>query len=303
VEFTHKRRRAQSGPAGAWTYDLIGNRLTETRDGVLDDYDYEPGASGNTPILDVVDLDTTGLGGQRDYTFGLAGHLGAPLLATDATGNDLWAGPLEPFGKDFFQQAQSSDVFLRLPGQWDDPLWQNPTAGVGIYYNVHRWYEAGTGRYARPDPLPLKPAPLPYVHTASRPTFFTDTLGLAPIHNGSPYPVPYKPEDDDEFRLCLPGEDCDADGVYPLTCLDFPVKIVGGCNGKIGADGRIRIYCPFFNPDAPGLKRKFPRFGQRIIGGRTSRDFHNENGDWPVPNGAPFCGCKPPPGSQLPPVP
>jgi RHS repeat-associated protein len=294
------------GPWGdrSWTYDSIGNRLTETRDGVLDEYDYEPGASGNTPILDVVDLDTTGLGGQRDYTFGLAGHLesvvigagasqvdfttddegrlsevsrsyeiegdpvsdtaklfydgrsflcraenelsedieyvepvyssegllhgltrvnfvvineegdteprttdfslfyfagrpvaqvkeldgasewmflttdhlGAPLLATDATGNDLWAGPFEPFGRDFFQQAQSSDVFLRLPGQWDDPLWQNPTAGVGIFYNVHRWYEYGTGRYGRSDPI--EASPNGYAYVDARPQFFTDPLGL-----------------------------------------------------------------------------------------------------------------------------
>jgi uncharacterized protein RhaS with RHS repeats len=27
--------------------------------------------------------------------------------------------------------------------------------GRGVYYNVHRWYERGTGRYTRPDPIGL----------------------------------------------------------------------------------------------------------------------------------------------------
>jgi len=60
----------------AWTYDAIGNRLTETRDaGTLqtDTYIYAPNAAtGNTPILDQV---TLGVGGTRDYTWGAAGHL------------------------------------------------------------------------------------------------------------------------------------------------------------------------------------------------------------------------------------
>jgi RHS repeat-associated protein len=299
------------GPWGEriWTYDSIGNRLSETRDAVLDEYAYVAGTSGNSPILDIVDLDTTGLGGQREYSFGLAGHLetvvigsgasqidfttgddgrlsevarsfeiesepqsdaatfaydgrsflcrvenvlagsedveyvepvyssegllhgltrvefvpvgeegeteerttdfsifyfagrpvaqvkeldsttewmflttdhlGTPLLATNLSGDDHWAGPFEPFGKDYFQQAQSSDVLLRLPGQWDDPIWQNPTAGAGIYYNVHRWYEYGAGRYLRPDPLGIDGGDSRlYGYARLNPLSFIDTSGL-----------------------------------------------------------------------------------------------------------------------------
>ncbi|MDY7095208.1 MAG: RHS repeat-associated core domain-containing protein, partial [Acidobacteriota bacterium] len=66
---------AGEGPWGdlAWTYDRIGNRLAETRDGVTDTYAYQPnGASGNTAILDTI---TLGVTGTKIYTYGPAGHL------------------------------------------------------------------------------------------------------------------------------------------------------------------------------------------------------------------------------------
>ncbi|MGD2071848.1 MAG: RHS domain-containing protein, partial [Gemmatimonadota bacterium] len=68
-----------SGPwpeALSWTYDQIGNRLTETRDAgtpETDTYTYLTNSTtGNTPILDQV---TLAVGGTRDYTWGAAGHL------------------------------------------------------------------------------------------------------------------------------------------------------------------------------------------------------------------------------------
>jgi len=59
----------------AWTYDRIGNRRTESRDGgaTMDGYLYTAnGVAGNTPILDQI---TLAVGGTRDYTWGAAGHL------------------------------------------------------------------------------------------------------------------------------------------------------------------------------------------------------------------------------------
>jgi len=63
------------GPWGslAWTYDRIGNRLSEIRDGVTDTYTYLTNTGGgNTAILDQI---TLGVGGTRDYQFGAAGQL------------------------------------------------------------------------------------------------------------------------------------------------------------------------------------------------------------------------------------
>ncbi len=65
------------GPWGTldWTYDKIGNRLSESRDGgaTADGYVYATNAaSGDTPILDLVNLAVTG---TRDYTWDAAGNL------------------------------------------------------------------------------------------------------------------------------------------------------------------------------------------------------------------------------------
>jgi len=195
------------------------------------------------PVARVKELD-----GASEWMFLTTDHLGAPLLATDATGNDLWAGPFEPFGKDFFQQAQSSDVFLRLPGQWDDPLWQNPTAGVGIYYNVHRWYEHGTGRYGRSDPAHADllvaaivaatsgqrgSLPAVFGYAQQQPTLTTDPLGLASCegnwrlwssrHFGGappfiPRPSPQGPGGDPPKPPVIPGGRRPSPGFAPWTC-------------------------------------------------------------------------------------
>ncbi len=62
------------GPWGtrAWTYDKIGNRLTEDQSGTVDTYSYTSNGSGNTPLLASISL---GTGGTRNFTYGPAGHM------------------------------------------------------------------------------------------------------------------------------------------------------------------------------------------------------------------------------------
>ncbi|REK06915.1 MAG: RHS repeat protein [Acidobacteria bacterium] len=96
-------------------------------------------------------------GGSSEWTYLTTDHLGTPLLATTESGVERWSGPLEPFGADALRDgpegALESGLRLRLPGQWEDEVWQSATLGADVYYNVHRWYEMGTGRYGRVDPL------------------------------------------------------------------------------------------------------------------------------------------------------
>src|SRR5690606_20811009 len=56
------------GPWGdlTWTYDRIGNRLTQTRNSATDTYSYLPSGSGNTPLLDAIALSGSG---SADYTW------------------------------------------------------------------------------------------------------------------------------------------------------------------------------------------------------------------------------------------
>lgn len=90
------------------------------------------------------------------WTFLTTDHLGTPVMASDEAGQTLWQGGFEPFGRDY-ADARGAGIFLRLPGQWWDPVWEDAALGADVYYNVHRWYEYGTGRYTRVDPSGLLP--------------------------------------------------------------------------------------------------------------------------------------------------
>ncbi len=107
-------------------------------------------------------------------------HLGTPIAATSTTGALLWCGGFEPFGRDFTTpSAQESGVFLRLPGQWFDAAWEESSLGAEVYYNVHRWYEQGPGRYTRTDPAGLLRSNLRlFGYAAQNPLRFADPNGL-----------------------------------------------------------------------------------------------------------------------------
>jgi RHS repeat-associated protein len=148
-------------------------------------------------------------GGPDTLLYLTTDHLGTPIQATDAAGSVVWEGGLDSFGTPFlFPTArppregedpeeppeggdpstavtatmESAGIFLRFPGQWDDPSFRSHGLRGGLYYNVHRWYDARTGRYTRPDPAgPIEQGRMPenpYGYAVSNPLFYTDPLGL-----------------------------------------------------------------------------------------------------------------------------
>ena len=282
---------AATGPWGtqSWTYDKIGNRLTETDNGATDTYSYTAnGTGGNTARLSTIDLATFG---TRSYTYTAAGHvedvtaganvvdftwddagrlaasdrstntaaflydgrgflrqggeaagpgtvfptydssgllhclqrqiptgttdyhvfylagrpvgqvalesgqperwwyfttdhLGTPVVGTDGNQDELWVNRFDPFGEDPFAGtpggASEQEIFLRFPGQWDDPVWREAMMGAEGYQNVWRWYETGIGRFSRTDPLGLF-RPNLYAYATTNPITFLDPLGLREI--------------------------------------------------------------------------------------------------------------------------
>jgi len=138
-----------------------------------------------------------GKGGGGGLTFLATDHLGSPACALAGDGSVTWSGGFEPFGRDWQhgtpEGALASGLFLRLPGQWDHPYWHRDLRsegfGADLFYNVHRWYEAGTGRYVSADPLKRNLAgigvgirsfaDLPeYGYSFANPLRFADPLGL-----------------------------------------------------------------------------------------------------------------------------
>jgi hypothetical protein len=171
-----------------WTCDKIGNRLAETRNGATDSYQYQLNAgSGNTPILDLINLAVTG---TRDYTWGPAGHLeevaaGANVLdfGADAEGrlsgvDRTAAGAAAGFaydGRSFLQTAQET---------------------IGGTSSVEPIYDsAGLVRALRRQPSPSEPVELVFfLYLAGRPVAQLTISGsgaetwayLTPDHLGTP---------------------------------------------------------------------------------------------------------------------
>jgi RHS repeat-associated protein len=112
-------------------------------------------------------------------------HLGTPVLATDEAALEVWSGGFEPFGEDY-AGAGAAGVFLRFPGQWVDGVWEEASLGARVFYNLHRWYETGTGRYTRPDPLGRRGDPNPYAYGRSNPLAGKDPFGLFRIKGPAP---------------------------------------------------------------------------------------------------------------------
>jgi RHS repeat-associated protein len=115
-----------------WSYDKIGNRLTQVRNGLApgDLYTYLPNAAtptpGNTATLDRIDL---AVGGTKDYTFGPAGHLerideslGATVYDHTAEGQlgTITRGSDQPGmtydGRSFLRQASAAESTIFQDG-------------------------------------------------------------------------------------------------------------------------------------------------------------------------------------------
>ncbi|HYL06804.1 MAG TPA: hypothetical protein VE075_12235 [Thermoanaerobaculia bacterium] len=122
---------------------LLGNSLLED-DWVL--------YFGDRPVAQLAGTNAA----TATLTYLTTDPLGAPALATNAAGAAVWSGGFEAFGRDWQAStgngALAHGIFLRAMGQWDDEVWSGAVKS-GLYYNVNRWYEAATGRYAAADPL------------------------------------------------------------------------------------------------------------------------------------------------------
>ena len=97
-------------------------------------------------------------------------HLGAPELATDATGQVLWRATYAPFGAATVE-SRDFTLDLRLPGQVFD-------AETGLHYNRARYYDPDAGQYLTPDPLGTPDGPNPYAYVAFNPLRNVDPDGL-----------------------------------------------------------------------------------------------------------------------------
>jgi RHS repeat-associated protein len=124
--------------------------------------------------------------GTTSWTF--TDHLGTPILQTSAAQGVTWRAEYEPYGAVFGLRSPDQHQPLRLPGQEAEQLSEGANGATSRSYNVYRWYEPRSGRYAEADPAwnPRRSREVnPYAYAGGRATLFADPLGLCMSDAGS----------------------------------------------------------------------------------------------------------------------
>ncbi|MDA8449581.1 polymorphic toxin type 37 domain-containing protein [Acidovorax sp. GBBC 3332] len=115
-----------------------------------------------------------------------ADHLNTPRRLTNAQGQVVWQWLIAGFGEanpttgatGYAQDGAASGrsygeqvrFDLRYPGQvWDEE--------TGLSYNLHRYYDAGTGRYMQADPIGLEGGWNRFGYAGGNPASYTDPTG------------------------------------------------------------------------------------------------------------------------------
>jgi RHS repeat-associated protein len=174
-------------PIGSYAYDPFGRRLKKTtasetiyfhhgEEGLLAEFDasgnpiatygWEPqGMWGTSPVWKKE--------GSNTYFYS-NDHLGTPQLLTDTTGQIVWKGRADAFGKTTVDAASTVTNNLRFPGQYFD-------AETGVHYNYFRDYEPTIGRYLQSDPIGLRGGVNRRAYVSANPIRFGDGKGLLQV--------------------------------------------------------------------------------------------------------------------------
>lgn len=154
-------------------------------------------------------------------------HLGTPILVTDDNAAVVWDNGFEPFGADPTKDtALKNGVFLRLPGQWADTTWTGLHLDSLQYYNVHRWYQFGTGRYGRVDPGLAVAGPINTPNLYPVPGFAFAYAGDNPVALIDPYGLTL------EQALC----------VLKYTLVGIPVGGLTGIAAGCAAGATVGVF-------------------------------------------------------------
>jgi RHS repeat-associated protein len=168
----------------AYYYDPFGRRLWKEAGGVktyflyadegligeydasgaeIKTYGYKPGSTWTTDPLFMKE--------GNNYYFYHNDHLGTPQKITAVNGAVIWSATYTSFGEATVDAFSTITNNLRFPGQYYDQE-------TGLHYNWHRFYDPGTGRYLRADPIGLAGGINLFSYTENKPSIWIDPYGL-----------------------------------------------------------------------------------------------------------------------------
>ncbi|WP_285402374.1 RHS repeat-associated core domain-containing protein [Luteibacter sp. ME-Dv--P-043b] len=155
--------KTTGGTTTRFIYDETSQLVYEASGGA--DRDYVD--IGGVPVA-VVDRGTT-----SSIAFITADALGSPRAVTSTAGVLVWNLPysLNPFTERSPVSASGYTLNLRFPGQYAD-------VETSEAYNIHRSFDAATGRYLQSDPVGLVAGVSTYAYGKGAPLTVSDRLGL-----------------------------------------------------------------------------------------------------------------------------
>ncbi len=166
-EVTEVGTSATGATAGKTYFMQGGEGLLAEADAagtVVRTYGWKPGGSyGSSPVY----TRQNGL-----YYFYINDERGVPRRVINTEGATVWeAVEYSVFGHAVVAAGEQMFQPWRFQGQYYD-------RETGLHYNVHRYYDPGTGRYTTSDPLGLAGGLNAYLYANASPTLFNDPYGL-----------------------------------------------------------------------------------------------------------------------------
>jgi len=137
--------------------------------------EYSPTAGPIQETIYLGDMPVAIAAGGNTY-FVHADYRNAPLQIDNAAGKAVWDWDPLAFGDNAENDnplglSEGFSYALRFPGQYYD-------SESGLHYNMARFYEPATGRYAQSDPIGLAGGIDTYAYVGGNPLSFVDPLGL-----------------------------------------------------------------------------------------------------------------------------